>query len=70
VIYNLIAEIQTLRLEAKNYLNMFEKESHNHIEIFLLRVVPSIEKKMKIELKNQTIKRITPKTIITKIIFT
>ena len=49
---------------------MFEKESHNHIEIFLLRVVPSIEKKMKIELKNQTIKRITPKTIITKIIFT
>jgi len=32
----------TLRLEAKNDLNMFDKESHNHIKIYQLRVVPSI----------------------------
>jgi len=44
VVYSLTAEIQTLRLEAKNYLNMFDKESHNDIQIFQLSVVPSIKK--------------------------
>jgi uncharacterized membrane protein YcgQ (UPF0703/DUF1980 family) len=56
VVYNLRAEIQNFRLEPKNYLNMFDKESHNHIQIFQLKVVPSIKK---LKLNKKTIKRIT-----------
>jgi hypothetical protein len=52
VVYDLRDEIQTLRLEAKNYLNMFDKENHNDTQVFQLRVLPSIDKKNENLIKN------------------